>query len=373
MNKNLIKFYFLIIKILILLIIIFYYNLKKNYLFKINNLKYYNFMKDIKIFINKFLNLKDIKYGLNDLLIKEEKLHILKLFSISSVNKVKNLKTIFYSFRCRFGNLLINLNKLLFYCEIIGCKNILLEKKIFWFLKHRINIKKKITIKVNDKNNLKSNYLISNTKDIFYSFFKIKPEIKINYLRSEIIRNLPKFKTSKNDLYIHIRSGDIFKRRKPHPYYAQPPLCFYKKILNNYIFRKIYLIYEDKRNPIIEKLIYEYPNIIYKEKSFKEHISLLINAYNIVGSNSSFLSSILQLNYNLQFLWDHNFLKLIEKIRFLHYDLYKYPHNNFTIFRMEPSPNYRKFMNIWKNNKKQRKLMIKEKCINDFLIIKKIV
>ena len=33
-------------------------------------------------------------------------------------------------------------------------------------------------------------------------------------------------------------------------------------------------------------------------------------------------------------------------------------------YRMEPSQNYNKTMFIWKNNKKQRKLMIKEKCIN---------
>ena len=52
-----------------------------------------------------------------------------------------------------------------------------------------------------------------------------------------------------------------------------------------------------------------------------------------------------------------------------HYDLYKFPHNNYINYRMEPSPKYNKTMLIWKNNKKRRKLMIKEKCIKNFSII----
>ena len=58
-----------------------------------------------------------------------------------------------------------------------------------------------------------------------------------------------------------------------------------------------------------------------------------------------------------------------EKILFYHYDLFQFPYNNFINYRMEPSPNYNKTMYFWKNNKKQRKLMIKEKCIKNFSII----
>lgn len=90
-----------------------------------------------------------------------------------------------------------------------------------------------------------------------------------------------------------------------------------------------------------------------------------------MSSVSSFFISIIQLNYNLKFLWDYNIYKVIQKIRFYHYDYYNYNDNNFIIFRMEPSPNYKKFMFFWKNNKKQRKLMLKDKCINFFTIINK--
>lgn len=61
-------------------------------------------------------------------------------------------------------------------------------------------------------------------------------EIKIGLLKSEILKNLPKVTTNKDELYIYIRSGDIFII--PHPRYVQPPFCYYKKILNDYEFKK---------------------------------------------------------------------------------------------------------------------------------------
>ena len=63
-------------------------------------------------------------------------------------------------------------------------------------------------------------------------------------------------------------------------------------------------------------------------------------------------------------------MKLYQKIIYYHYDLYDFPKKNFSIYRMEPSIKYKKTMFIWKNNKKQRKLMIKEKCFNQFKMIK---
>ena len=59
-----------------------------------------------------------------------------------------------------------------------------------------------------------------------------------------------------------------------------------------------------------------------------------------------------------------------EKILQYHYDLFKFPYS-FTLYRMEASSNYKSKMYIWKNSKIQRKLMIKEKCINSFMISRK--
>ena len=63
--------------------------------------------------------------------------------------------------------------------------------------------------------------------------------------------------------------------------------------------------------------------------------------------------------------------KISEKINHFHFDFNKLPHNNFTVFRMEPSLSYKNKMFNWKHSKSQLKLMIKDKCINEFSIIKK--
>ena len=269
----------------------------------------------------------------------------------------------------KFGNLLCSLNKLIFYCQIIGCEKILLDKDIFWFIniKNKIKIKNNITLDVIDKRKYNKSFgIYFDSSKLYYKFFEIIPEIRIDLLRLEIIKNLPKIKTNDKFLYIHIRSGDIFKN--PHIYYAQPPLCFYQNIINNYEFDKVYIISFNSLNPVINKLINYYPNIIYKKNSIKIDISYLINSYNIVASVSSFLNTIISLNFNLKYLWDYNIYKYIEKYRHFHYDLYKYPNNNFKLLRMKPSFNYKKIMFIWKNNRRQIKLMIKEKCINNIFL-----
>ena len=264
-----------------------------------------------------------------------------------------------------FGNLLCTLNKILFYCEIIGCKKILLDKEIFWFIKNKIKIKNcNITLDIIDKKKFSnSSGIYYSSANLYYYFFKIKPEIRIHFLRLEIIKNLPKIKTNEKFLYIHIRSGDIYNNTI-HSSYAQPPLCFYQNIINFYMFEKIILISNNSLNPVINKLINLYPGIIYKKNSMKEDISYLINAYNIVASISSFLISIIPLNYNLKNIWDYNIYKAEEKYQHFHYDIYKFPYHNLKIFRMNPSSKYNEIMFIWKNNNRQRKLMIKDKCIN---------
>jgi hypothetical protein len=317
-------------------------------------------------YINKYLALKDKPLHLNDPLIIKEKINILNLFSKDIGKNITFVDNLFFSPDCKFGNCLVILNKLLFYCEIIPCRTIILDKDIFWFIKNPIKIEKyNFSIKVGakiDYQNSSSLYNNYNNLAFFYYILNIKPEIKINLIRNEIIRNLNKINVGKNDLYIHIRSGDIFII--PHPPYAQPPLCFYRTILNNNKFNKVYLIAENKNNPIIEKILEEYSNIIYMKNSIKEDISYLINGYNIVSSISTFLNSIIQLNYNLKILFDYNIYKISEKILSYHFDLYQFPHTNFINYRMEPSSKYNQTMYIWKNSKKQRKLMLKEKCMN---------
>ena len=185
---------------------------------------------------------------------------------------------------------------------------------------------------------------------------------------------MPKTNVSREDLYIHIRSGDIFTSYIHEPY-SQPPLCFYTSIFSDNIFKnfnfsKIFLLSTDKNNPTIDKLLSKFKNIIYSQNSLEFDLSYLINSYNLVGSISSFLNTIIMLNSNLENLWEYNIYQMEEKILQCHYDLFEFPHS-FTIYRMESSSYYKNKMYKWKNSHIQRKLMIKEKCINSFMIVNK--
>lgn len=55
-------------------------------------------------------------------------------------------------------------------------------------------------------------------------------------------------------LTIHLRSGDIFGPN-PHPGYGQPPLAFYKKIVNSGNWERVELVTEDSLNPCQEPLL----------------------------------------------------------------------------------------------------------------------
>ena len=69
-------------------------------------------------------------------------------------------------------------------------------------------------------------------KNFVYFQKLIKTEIRIDRLKNEIKNNLPKINISSTDLFIHIRSGDIFKYKSNlYINYAQPPLCFYQRII----------------------------------------------------------------------------------------------------------------------------------------------
>lgn len=186
--------------------------------------------------------------------------------------------------------------------------------------------------------------------------------------RNEIINNLPKVKIHPNDLYIYSRGGDIFSSNNSHSLYAQPPLCFYEEILNKFNFRKIRIIAEDKLNPIVPILLEEYNYIKYNKNFIKLDISYLANSYNIVSAKSSYILSIIKLNDNLKFLWEYDLYTLSEKYAHLHDSVYSFSFK-YIIYKMNPSTNYKKLMAPFTNSGKQKRVMIKEKCDINFIII----
>ena len=308
-------------------------------------------------------------------LFSEAKNNLMKKFYSKSKEK-KNITTILLTHTNfqKFGNKIIYLNNLIYYCEILGFKNIYLSPGLNWFINNSI-VNENINISVvdyNEKTCSNNNILclaLSNDEGtfLFYQEF-IKPEIRIYIIKNEIKRNLPYVTVDPNDLYIHIRSGDIFTTSHPN-LYAQPPFCFYETILNNFPFNNVNIIAMDNKNPVINKILEKFKNVNFITHSLEIDIAYLVNAYNLVASVSSFFVSSIKFNDNLQNCWEYDIYHNIEKLRHLHYDFYQF-NRNYTIYKMKPSQNYRNQMYVMSNKPDQLKLMIEEKCENDFIIIK---
>ena len=324
-------------------------------------------------------NLRDINRGNfsqfskmdKEQLFRLEKIDLLKFLSKGVGKNIKKIRQIFLKQKFRFGNQIILIYKVIFYCQILECKKIILGKNEHnWFIKNTILDKKyRMKIEVAEENNIKNfDTLIDETANLFYYSKYLKPVFRVGLLRNEIFKNLPRVSININDLYIYIRSGDIFASKKPHSSYVQPPFCYYMKVINNYEFRKIHLIAENENNPVITKLLDIYPYIIYNKNPLKLDIAKLINAYNIVGGGTStFLSQILLLNVKLKVLWNFIFkqrpfnLSLKIDIKDL------YIENRITNFAMFASKDYIDKMIPWNNSKIQRDFMLNYNCPNYFI------
>ena len=87
------------------------------------------------------------------------------------------------------------------------------------------------------------------------------------------------------DLVIHIRSGDILGNLK---LYTQPPYYFYKKIIENNNYPTIFIISENKGNPVINKLLENFKNIKFISNTPDIDLKILLKSKNLVTSNSTF-------------------------------------------------------------------------------------
>ena len=393
-EKKQIKWYHILISIIFILIALIQIKLhifrKKSYSindckFISNNLNYtdiinnyfnnlplkYNSAKAHELWLfRKYMKLKTLSGNKSS---TEDQKAIKELYHSLGGKKYSQIKNIYIKDSWKFGNNLIMLNNMIYYFEILGeKKNIYINNAHHWYIKDKIvtdyvNIEmiNDTLINCNDSETIcmqKAPWIL--TPKVIW------PEIRLGLIKSEIMKNLPKIKTSSKDLYIHIRSGDIFRRYYPHSSYSQPPFCFYKSIINHKKYRNIYLIAVNDKSPMIKKLIEEYPNIILNYTSLQNDLSVLLNSYNLVGSISSFIQICLILNDKIENYYEYDIYRILEKFRHLHHDFYKYP-KRFNIYKMKPSQYYRGEMYVWQYSDHQVRVMMEEKCdFNDFQLIK---
>ena len=348
---------------------IFKHKLLNDYLSKISN----KFKSDKDDERKKFHKYYYLAHYNQDIGVQSE----LKAKIFREISKIKNqiitkMEILFLSHNINFGNSLITVNNAIFLCEIIGCHKIVLSRNNLirkWLIQNNIFIRKSnITIMQGSNIDCKLNNILciyENSWDTLYPKVII-PIVRTDLIKKEILRNLPKIDIQPDSLYIHIRGGDIFKP-SPLRFYAQPPLCFYEKIIKNNNFKNIFIVSMDTLNIVVNTLTTKYKNIIFNKHNLEYDIALLCYAYKIVLSVSSFSISAIKLNDNLEDIWEYDIMRLNQKLLFLHHHLFKF-NIKYKIHTMRPSDIYASKMFTWKGTNEQIKLMIEENCPNDFVL-----
>jgi tetratricopeptide (TPR) repeat protein len=118
-----------------------------------------------------------------------------------------------------------------------------------------------------------------------------------------------------DDLVIHIRAGDVFRKGSVNANYGQPPLAYYLMVLRLRRWRSVHLVYEDDRNPVIEPLLahlraegIDHTTVV---TDLKSTIEFLLTASTIVAGKGHFIPTIAGLSSNLRRLYSFEGMSMV--------------------------------------------------------------
>lgn len=249
----------------------------------------------------------------------------------------------------RLGNSIVQVSNAIYLAEIMNVSTIYMQKN-FCFIKNNITTSKGIKI-------VPTVGVPKESLGMYQSLFMLSasghcPENRVYEFASETLKGIPHVNTNDDGLYIHVRSGDIFKEN-PSKWYGQPPMCFYESIIEKLGFKNIYVITEDRKNPVINALIEKY-NATLVITDLLQTIGLILGAKNFVVSFGTFVPSLLKL---LPDDTEKNIFRYGNEFNYLT-DIWK------EFYFTEPSKLYKNTImgSNWKNTKEQREIMMNETC-----------
>ena len=329
--------------------------------------------KCIEIFNNYFAPNKmnmiiDIYFEKNNLNFMYENLKVIYIddwFNRLGNNTYQLINSIYYGLYYNYD--------IIIYPKSNNFKNnyILLNKKYENIIKNNIQLidtNKFKNIYINDKltkEKLKFNFFNKDnindnlTKSDINKIFDCNHSNVINILKNIHVyyNNFIDLNLNDDDIVIYIRSGDLFNNTHPSFGYIQPPLSYYTNILDNNTYNKLYLVCEDKLNPVANKLIEKY-NTIYKNQSLAEDINIILNAKILIESFSSLTCSLTIMSDKLKVIYrPHYQNRFYDKILLS---------KNIVIFKTNLA-NYWHLQSPWiEYNDEKKKLMLNYVLENDF-------
>lgn len=129
-----------------------------------------------------------------------------------------------------------------------------------------------------------------------------KRQILRKYIIPEF-RILPK--PSVDTVVIHVRGGDVFTNEVPPPTYTQPPLIFYKTILQLPELARMNIIVctEDYHNPVVRLLQKQYRKRLTIVTDLDEGIGTVLGARHLILGQSSFSEMLSMLAPDLKSMY----------------------------------------------------------------------
>lgn len=108
-------------------------------------------------------------------------------------------------------------------------------------------------------------------------------------------------RTSSKILHIHIRSGDIF-RRTVHPLYVQPPMSFYKTVIDSQPWESVVIVSQDLKNPCTQEIQRLYPHLVRLEigQPLSTDVFTFLNASNVMYGFGTFIPALLFLSTHVK-------------------------------------------------------------------------
>jgi hypothetical protein len=167
-------------------------------------------------------------------------------------------------------------------------------------------------------------------------------------------------------LYIHIRSGDVFEGKNVHREYVQPPLAYYKKVIQHAIdvlsVSRFVIVFEDEKNPCISALrsYMDDHSLSYRLQSgtYFEDIQTLVFSKHLCIGFGSFSEAICLLSSRVENVYCFNDIGRLPVKFDGGVDYTKFSPRKFNVYKVVDKARQYIRHGDWRNHPAQRRMMI---------------